>query len=87
MANKGISIKGHHAQRMTRSLIEEADLIFCMSSMHEKSIIDMVSTSREKIVILNIQDPIGLGDAVYEKCLESIIVALEGYMNLILKDM
>jgi len=66
----------HAARSLTPELAEQAEVIFCMTSAHRKAVIDMIPMAAGKTHCLDseadIEDPIGLGHAVYLSCAQQI---------------
>lgn len=67
MAQRGIDISSHRARRLSVYLLEESDLIVCMSNSHKEAL----SEYREKCIVPpgEIADPFGQSDEVYQSCL------------------
>ncbi|MBI3316579.1 MAG: threonylcarbamoyl-AMP synthase [Candidatus Omnitrophica bacterium] len=72
MKNREIDIQEHRSRSCTRDDMLDADMIFAMSEEHYQFITGMVPQAKERIKVLNIPDPIGLGMMVYEKVIEAI---------------
>ncbi|MBN1689158.1 MAG: threonylcarbamoyl-AMP synthase [Candidatus Omnitrophica bacterium] len=72
MKNREIDISAHRALPCTKEDVLNSDLIFVMSEHHMHFITGLVPNAKEKIRILNIPDPIGLGIMIYEEVIESI---------------
>lgn len=72
MKKEGIDITSHRSQAMTRHILESADVIFCMSYAHKKAIMDMCPSAEERVIVLDVADPIGFGDMVYNGCFDAI---------------
>ena len=88
----GIEAAAHRSRRLTREMIEEADLILVMESFHAEHILQEVPSARGKVHLLKsyglargetaaghpgIQDPIGKPLEVYEVCFGEIREAVE----------
>jgi len=69
---KGVDIKAHRNQPLTRQLIEESDYIFAMTRMHCEEIIALNPEAAEKCALLaankEIPDPIGQSQHVFNDC-------------------
>ncbi len=70
LANEGIDVSGHRAQRVTRDLINQSDLILVMDTVHEDNILQMAPEAKNRLFLLkefakindtnlNIADPAG----------------------------
>ena len=75
-AKRGADIANHRSRRLTNSLINAADLVFCMTRSHAATVIRTAPDAAGKTYLLDdagdIGDPIG-GDArVYDKVAEGI---------------
>lgn len=75
-AAKGIDIKVHKSQGLSRQLIEDSDFIYAMGRMHCEQIAALSPKSAEKCLLLakneEIPDPIGQSQEFYNNCAELI---------------
>jgi len=71
-AAKGIDIKAHKSQVLTRELVEESDFIFAMTRMHFERVSALSPEAADKCVLLagekEIPDPIGQPQEVFNDC-------------------
>ena len=72
MKNREVDISSHRSRACTRRDVWDADLIFAMSEEHCNFIAGMVPEAKEKIQVLNIPDPIGMGMYIYEEVIEAL---------------
>ena len=72
MKNMEIDISAHRSRPCSRQDVSDADIVFAMSHEHYIFIAGLYPAAREKIKILNIPDPIGMGMMVYEQVLSGI---------------
>ena len=72
MKNREIDISGHRSKGCAREDVMTADLIFAMSSEHASFIQGMMPQVKDKIRLLNVPDPIGMGMLIYEQVIQSI---------------
>lgn len=72
MQNREINIKAHQSKLCTRQDIEDADVVFAMSHEHYVFITGLYPVAKEKIIVLNVPDPIGMGMLIYEEVIKSI---------------
>ncbi len=72
MKNREVDISAHRSKPCTREDVMESDLIFAMSTEHFVFITGMVPGIKEKVRVLNIPDPIGMGIMIYEEVLKNI---------------
>ena len=82
---KGIDIRAHNSQTLSRQLIEESDYIYAMAQMHRERIIALSPEAADKCVLLagdkDIPDPIGQQQEVYNSCAEMIEEAVKTKVN------
>jgi L-threonylcarbamoyladenylate synthase len=82
---KGIDIKAHKSQGLSRQLIEESDFIYAMSRVHCERIITLSPRSADKCVLLaeneEIPDPIGQSQEFYNNCAELIEKAVKNRIS------
>ena len=72
MKNREVDISSHRSRPCTRDDVLNADLIYAMSQEHYHFLIGMVPEAREKIKVLDIPDPIGMGMMIYEQVIAGI---------------
>ena len=81
MKEKGVDIKGHLSQPVTLSMLDEADEIYVMTKGHLTTLKEWAPLISERIKLLDpvadVEDPIGAGKEVYQKCAIKIQKALE----------
>ena len=81
----GADISDHRSQKATIKLINESDVVFCMTQFHVDQVLRLVPKARTKVKRLDpngdIPDPIGGGSDVYRKTAEQIGEALKGQMG------
>ncbi len=75
-AAKGIDIRAHKSQALSRQLIEESDFIYAMCQIHRERIVTISPKSAKRCLLLaeneEIPDPIGQSQEFYNKCAELI---------------
>lgn len=79
-AAKGINIRPHRSEALTRKLVEQCDFIFAMEQMHRDRVIALDQHAAEKCMLLaesDIADPIGQPQQVYDDCAELIEKAVK----------
>lgn len=73
---RGADIGRHRSRRLTRELVDEADLVLCMTEMHVVQAQELAPESADNICRLDsagdVPDPIGGGSAVYRRTAERI---------------
>ena len=75
-AAKGIDISGHRSRALTIHLIEQSDFIFAMTRGHRDAVVEISPEAAKKCSLLDdgvdVPDPIGQSQAVYDNCAERI---------------
>ncbi len=75
-AAKGVDIRAHRSQTLTRRLVEESSRVFAMERMHQARVAALSPGAAAKCVLLagdsEIPDPIGQQQAVYNGCADLI---------------
>lgn len=79
MKNREIDISKHRSRPCSREDVLESDLIFAMSQEHYMFLAGLVPQAKDKIKILNIPDPIGMGMMIYEEVIRSIERKMRDY--------
>ena len=78
MAELGIDISSHISNRITMSLLDWADKIYCMSSSHKNALLSIgVDKNMLFVLGLGILDPFGQDVTVYENCRDEIIKEID----------
>ena len=81
MARFGMDLARHRSRPVTSDLINEADVIYCMTAGHLRAIEQMSPQARDKLQMLDpngdIDDPIGRDLTAYQRCAELIRRRLE----------
>lgn len=72
MKNREVDISSHRTRSCRREDILEADLILAMSKEHCDFLVGLVPYVKDKIKVLDIEDPIGLGMSVYEEVVKKL---------------
>lgn len=72
MKNREIDISRHRTRACRREDVLEADLILAMSQEHSDFLTGLVTGVKEKIKVLEVKDPIGLGIPVYEEVVQDL---------------
>jgi len=85
----GADISRHHSRKLTSELINDADVVFCMTGFHVNVVRRMLPTAAGKVRTLtgggDIPDPIGGGADVYGKTALKIQQSLKSVLNRIMK--
>jgi L-threonylcarbamoyladenylate synthase len=76
MDRMGIDLSRHRSQPLTPELIQRSDVICCMTRAHHEAVIRMDASAAGKTHLVHpgsdIEDPIGLGEASYRRCVEAL---------------
>lgn len=72
MKNREIDITAHQSKPCMREDVMDADLIFAMGQEHAVFISGMIPGAKDKVITLNIPDPIGMGMQMYEEVIRTI---------------
>ena len=71
-----VPVRPHAARNLTPELAHEAEMIFCMTSAHRTAVIELIPSVAWKTYCLDpeadLEDPIGMGLAVYVNCARRI---------------
>lgn len=79
MKNREIDISNHVSHPCSRQDIEDADIVFAMSHEHYVFITGLYPQAKDKIIVLGIPDPIGMGMLIYEEVIKSIEKKVKEY--------
>lgn len=79
MKNREIELSEHRARVCSRMDIEDADMVFAMSHEHFVFITGLYPTAKNKITVLNVPDPIGMGMLIYEEVIKNIEKKIKEY--------
>ena len=80
--NREIDISDHRSKPCMREDAANADLIIAMSQQHAHFITGMIPEAKDKITVLNVMDPIGMGMTVYEE----VIALIEKKLKVMWKE-
>jgi tRNA threonylcarbamoyl adenosine modification protein (Sua5/YciO/YrdC/YwlC family) len=85
MRNREIDLSGFRSRRCRKGDLWSSDLVLAMSTQHAEAMADMLPSVKEKMITLNVEDPIGMSMQVYEKTLLDIESKMKQYMDKILR--
>ncbi len=85
LRNREIPTGQHRSRAIRKGDVWGADLIFAMGPQHADEVARLLAAAKERTVVLNVPDPIGMGMNVYEATLAEIETKLKPYMNEITK--
>jgi protein-tyrosine-phosphatase len=72
----GVPVSPHASRALTLELVQQADVIYCMTQSHRRAVISMVPSAADKTKCLDpdadIDDPAGAGAEVYARCARRI---------------
>ena len=86
MEQEGIDLSRHQSKPITEEMIDKAHLIFCMSPEHEHVILQTRPDAAEKIIVLNVSDPIGYSDQVYDECFQNIAAGINEHIGQLIDE-
>jgi L-threonylcarbamoyladenylate synthase len=82
---RGADISHHRSRKITRELIREANMVFCMTDAHVADVVDLVPEAAAKTRLLdphgNVPDPMGGGPQAYAVAADRIEKALRGALR------
>ena len=77
----GADISDHRSRKLTKELIDQADVVFCMSREHVDAVLELAPGACDKVRRLlpraDIPDPLGGGLTVYQRAAERMQQALK----------
>ena len=72
----GLRVPEHATRRLTLEMVNQAELIYCMTQAHRQAVIEMFPTAAAKTMCLDpnvdIEDPIGMGLETFLSCAKRI---------------
>ncbi|NQT05927.1 MAG: low molecular weight protein arginine phosphatase [Candidatus Omnitrophica bacterium] len=90
MKKESIDVSGYKTKRLTADLVNAADLILTMETMHKDAVVNIIPDAKEKTYLLReyinkedglpgfaVPDPIGKPFEIYERVLDMINVSLK----------
>lgn len=85
MKNREVNLSQFRTRVCRPGDLWSSDLIFVMADQHAEDVTKMLPFIKEKMIILNVNDPIGMGIQVYEKTLLDIESKMKQHMKRILQ--
>ncbi len=77
---EGVDISGHRSTLLTRELVDQADVIYCMTRVHIQAVLALSPGAADKTFAVDpdtdIGDPIGAGTEVYRSTAQAIRLSL-----------
>lgn len=86
----GLSLNGHRSQSLTQEMINASLVIFCMTDIHKKTILNEFNINAHPIYLMreflplsskNIPDPFGQNLEVYKNCRDNIVETIPSIIN------
>lgn len=86
MAKRGMSLATHRSQSVTPALLNETDLVFCVSPRHEEALrYQFGALPSCRCFSPAIPDPFGSSDAEYEACAVAMEAQLRDFVQQLAK--
>jgi len=88
----GLNLNGHRSRSLTQEIINSSLVIFCMTDIHKKTILNEFDTNAHPIYLMreflpvtakNIPDPFGQNLEVYKNCRDNIVETIPSIINFI----
>lgn len=97
LKKEGIDATSHRSQPITQTMLKKADLIFVMTQLHKRQVLEMCPSVEKRVYLLkefvhkgegvgvnlDIPDPIGKPKEVYEECIWTIKETIEKIIRLV----
>lgn len=87
----GLDISNHLSQSLTQSIVDQSFVIFCMTDIHKRIVLEEFSLDVDKVYMLreflhgvkdkNIADPFGQNLEVYKGCRDNIVEAIPSVIH------
>lgn len=90
-----LDLSKHESQMLTEDLIDQYDLLICMTIGHKRHTLDLHPDAIGKVSVLTdflggeslgIDDPVGLSSEAYEECAKQIQKCLQGFLKELLEE-
>ena len=85
MRDEGIDISNHFSTTLTKQLIDQATIIYCMTESHRQAVLSISPDAAAKTVRLDeqqdVDDPIGMGLSAYQSTAKMIRRGLENRLK------
>jgi len=76
MRKYGLDIANHRARPLTDQLVQDADVVYCMTEAHRQAVLDIAPMAQKKVLLLDenadIDDPVGTDATNYQRTAEMI---------------
>ncbi len=83
LRNREVDISRHQSRVCRKCDVWGADLIFAMGPQHAAEMARTLASAKEKTIVLDVPDPIGMGMSVYETTLNEIERKLKPHLGVI----
>lgn len=98
---EGIDLNAHFTRRISRKIIDEAEIIFVMESAHREAVLDLAPEAAQRVIFLSqfyssseilplgteIPDPIGMDDFFYENVNDIIRLSCQSVLSQLKREM
>ena len=83
MAARGLSLRGHHAKRISAVLAKKADVILCMTEAHRNEFMQRFPefSGKAQVFIKPVPDPFGGSDSLYIQTADQLASLLEEWLQ------
>lgn len=81
MRNREIDMSKFRSRFCRAGDLWSSDVILAMAEQHATHVAEMLPSSKDRTITLNVEDPIGMGMSVYEKTLSDIEKKMKSHMN------
>ncbi len=89
MDKQGIDIASHFSTAITKQLIDDATMIYCMTESHRRAVLEIQPDAASKVLRLDdqgdVDDPIGMGLSAYLRTAEMIRRGLDSRLKELIK--
>ena len=96
LAEEEIALPAHRSQRLTKELVQDAQVIVALTRSHRDDILEQFPAASQKVFLLksfdpqsgddrDVPDPIGGALPVYRRCRDSIAAAIPGLVEFLVE--
>lgn len=85
LRNREIDLSQFRSRLCRKGDLWASDLVIAMAAQHAESVARMWPSVKDKMITLDVEDPIGMGMQIYEKTLLDIEIKMKHFMHRILQ--